>query len=356
VRDARAPVGGGALGAFRVRRRHLLLGGAGMLALPALGPVHAAVPTRIILSVPGPGASVGVPLELATRLGFDRDEGVSLTLKFVDGGGVAITDLRNNVSAFAVFGMPAAMSANVAGAGLVALAAVDDLPLYTLVVRSDLRRTIRRIADLKGCTIGVFASSLSSKATAQHVAEMLLRTHGISPGDVNFIAAGQSWQPQASSLRSRLVEATLCDEPIGMRLESEGLGFQLFSLGNPEQAATLPGGRFLRAALIARRDYVESNVDVAARVTRAVTRALRWMASHTPVEAADVLALSGDERKYFLDAALRYPRQYSATGQFSRGQLAETSRFFRGLAPADPKFQAFGIESMIDFRWSGYGS
>ena len=350
MRDARATGS-----AFRTRRRQLLLAGAGMLALPALGE-HESAPTRLILSVPGPGSSVAVPVELAGRLGFDREEGLSLKLRYVDGGGVAINDLRGRVSAFAVFGLPAAMSANVAGAGLVALAALDDLPLYTLMVRSDLRGVIRRVGDLKGRTLGVFASSLSNKTTSQQVAEMILRSHGISPDEVNFVAAGQSWEPQASSLRSRLVDATLCDEPFGMRLESEKLGFQLFSLGNPQQSAKLPGGQFLRAALISRQDYVEANTDVAARLVRTVTRALTWMASHKPVETAGALALSGVERKYFLEAAMRYPRQYSATGKFSREQLGETNRFFRGLAPADPKIQAYSVESMIDARWSGYGS
>ena len=56
-----------------------------------------------------------------------------------------IKDLLSGNVLFGVFGLPAAMGVNLATPGnprLVALAALDDLPLYTLMVRTDRAGTI----------------------------------------------------------------------------------------------------------------------------------------------------------------------------------------------------------------------
>lgn len=70
------------------------------------------MPGIVTLSVPGPGASVSMPLEPAIKIGADKAEGISLRLSFVSGGGVAITDLLNGDAQFGVFGLPAAMNSN----------------------------------------------------------------------------------------------------------------------------------------------------------------------------------------------------------------------------------------------------
>ena len=117
-----------------MRRRHAL----GLLsALPAGGaPVLASAQAdpAASLAVPGPRNSVSLPLELSRAQGLDRELGLPLRLSFVGGGGVAIQELRSGNVEFAVFGLPAMVRANLlGGAQMVALAAVDDLPLYTLV-------------------------------------------------------------------------------------------------------------------------------------------------------------------------------------------------------------------------------
>ena len=67
----------------------------------------------ITLSVPS--GSVAFPLELAKKIGADRAEGLELRLKFVNGGGVAISDLATGNAEFGVFGLPAAMLYNKIG-------------------------------------------------------------------------------------------------------------------------------------------------------------------------------------------------------------------------------------------------
>jgi len=338
-----------------MHRRHALLSvvaTAGAAALTA--PARARTPRAAALAVPGPRNSVSLPLELAQRLGLDRDAGLPLRLSFVGGGGVAIQELRVRNVEFAVFGMPAMLRANLTGGPhMVALAAIDDLPLYTLVVRADLRGSIRRVRDLAGRTLGVHSNALQAKTTSHQLAEFLLRRNEVALDSVKFVAAGQSWETQSAAMRSRSVDASMCDEPFATRLQDEGLAFRIFSTGDPQDAAANPGTGFLRAVLVALKDEVDAAPERAAAAVRLVQRVLGWIASRPPEQFADALAMQGAEREAMLAVARAYPRQYSRDGRFPAGQLAETEAFFRASNADLPQLAGLRLADMVFDRWAG---
>ena len=335
-------------------RRALLRQGTALATGCAVqGWLRAQPAVQSVLAVPGPHNSVSFPLELAVQLGFDRDGGVPLRLKFVGGGGVVIQDIRSGNAEFGVFGLPALMRANlVGGAQLAALAAIDDLPLYTLVVRADLRGSIRRIADLAGRTLGVHSSTLQARTTSHQLAELLLLRAGVDLGRVKFLAAGQSWETQAAMLVSRSVDASVCDEPFATRMVTEGLAVRLFSTGNPADVREVPGTGFLRAVLVALRDRAEAAPERCERLVRVVQRTLAWIATNPPAAMADALGLKDAERDAFLAVANEFPRQYSRDARFSTAQLAETVTFFRASNP-DLRAAPVPIGDMVMDRWSG---
>lgn len=335
-------------------RRSLLAAGAAS-ALARAPCIRAQAPTEVAVSVPGPGNSVSMPLELAAKTGLDRSTGVALRLRFVGGGGVALQDLLSGNAQYAVFGLPAAMNHNLgSGPRVVALAAVDDLPLYTLMVREDLRAAVRSVADLRGRTIGIHSNSLATRTTSHQLLDLILRSHGVPLDSVRYVAVGQSWQTQSAALRSDAVDATMCDEPFGTRMALERLAFRLFSTGVPADAVRTPGAGFLRAALLARRDTAEAAPDVSARMVELVRRTLARIAELGPEGTSAALELApGPERDAFIEVFRRYPRQYSRDGRFSAVQLRETEVFFRVSLQGDPRAAAFGVDSMVVDRWAG---
>jgi ABC-type nitrate/sulfonate/bicarbonate transport system substrate-binding protein len=339
-----------------VTRRSLLVAGAGT-ALARTPWVAAQAPTAIdvAVSVPGPGNSVSTPLELAARTGLDRAAGVSLRLRFVGGGGVALQDLQSGNADFAVFGLPAAMNHNLgSGPRMVALAAIDDLPLYTLMVREDLRASVRGIQDLRGRTIGIHSNSLATRSTSHQLADLILRSHGVPLDSVRYVAAGQSWQTQAAAMTARAVDASMTDEPFGTRMALERIAFSLFSTGNPADAERTPGAGFLRATLLARRDRVEAQPELAARMVGLVRSVLTWIAERPPEAIASALAVSaGPEREAFVAVFKRFPRQYSRDARFSSAQLRDTEAFFRASLEGDRRAASFAVDSMVVDQWAG---
>lgn len=311
-------------------------------------------PMKIVISVPGPRNISYLPIDLIGKIGADRAEGAAVELIQVGGGAVALQELMNRNSDFAVAGFPAAMSLRANGGDVVGLAAVNDLPLFILMVRADLKGRVKGVADLRGRVIGVNTSSLSSKTTSQQLAELVLKSAGVSPDEVRIIAAGQSWMEQSSLLLSGSADAVMGDEPFASRLLAEKQVFFLTNLTDPADTRLIPGAGFLHATLEARGETVRNEPRKAEKMVRILRRTLQWMASHSPEDAVRKLDVGDPEEKRSLLATLKkYKRLYSPDGRFSSAQLRETQHFFRATSGSNPAAQALEIESIIVARWAG---
>ncbi len=307
----------------------------------------------VTVSLPGPLGGISFPFDIASALGFDVAEGVKMRLKFVAGGGIVIQDLDTGNADYGAFGLPAAVAANANGPDrLVAIAAYDNLPLYRLLARADLRGSIRRISDLKGRKVGVFSDSLTARTTAHQLLELLVKSANLSLGEVDVMATGQTYESQAAAFISGKVDASMCDEPMATRLVKEKLAVELFATGSPSQ--NIPGLAFLRGFLATRRSDIVPRADTHARMVRMLGTTLTWMERNPTSRWADVLGLTGTERQALIDVGARYGRLYRADTKFSRKQLANTQIFVRASNQSSPAVQTYPIERMIEPRWSGF--
>ena len=319
--------------------------------LPAL---TMAAPERIEVVLPGPGAGGYLPVELIPKLGTDKAEGVEVGVKFVGGGGVALEQLLSNNADFAVVGLPAAMSARLKDAGVVAVAPINDLPIYALLVRQALKGKVKTIADLKGRTIGVHSNSVTTKTNSHQLLELVLKTQGIPLDSVRTVPVTQRWDSESTMLMTGDADAIMGDEPYATRMEEQKIAFSLLHLGNPAQVKTIPGGGFLRATLITRKELIDRNPERVAAMVRVVKRTLEWIAKQTPARIVQAAQLKDpDAASAMVRSLTKYPRQFSPDGRFSSKQLADTEIFFYASQSANPSAKALKVESMIDDRWAG---
>lgn len=309
---------------------------------------------KIVVSVPGPRNISYLPIELIGKIGADRAEGTKVQLLQVGGGAVALQELMSRNSDFAVAGFPAAMSLRANGGDVVGVAPVNDLPLFILMVRAGLRGQVKQVADLRGRVIGVNTSSLSSKTTSQQLAELVLKSAGVSPDEVRIVAAGQSWLEQSSLLLSGAADAVMGDEPFASRLLAENQVFFLVNLTNPADVRRIPGAGFLHAALETRGETLRNSPQKVEKMVRILRRTLQWVANHSAEEIVEKLGIQDSLEKASLLASLKnYPRLYSQDGRFSNAQLRETQLFFRQSSGDGPAARELEIEDIIADRWAG---
>jgi NitT/TauT family transport system substrate-binding protein len=315
---------------------------------------QSAEPVRIVVSVPGPFNLSYLPIDLISRIGADKTEGVSLKLLHTGGGAVALNNLVTRNADFSVAGMPAAMSLRANGGDVVAITAVNDAPLFVLMVRAALKGEVKRIADLRGRIIGVNTSTKNSKTTSQQLLELLLKSDGVAIDAVRIVPAGQSWVEQASLLVTGTADAVMGDEPFASRLLAEDKVFFLANLADPAIQKKIPGANFLHAALETRGELIRNEPEKVEKMVRMLRATLQWMARQKPETIVGKLDIQDAVERDALLAALRkYRHAYSPDGRLSTSQLKETERFFRTTNESNAAAQALVIEHMVDSRWSG---
>lgn len=309
---------------------------------------------KIVLSAPGPRNLSYLPVDLIPAIGADNEEGCSLQIVHTGGGSVALNNLITRNADFAVAGFPAAMSLRANGGDVVGIAPVDDAPLFVLMVRMGLKGKVKRIADLRGRTIGVNTSTRSSKTTSQQLAELLLKSDGVDLNAVRIVPAGQSWVEQSSLMISGVADAVMGDEPFASRLAADGKVFFLANLADSSMSSRIPGANFLHATLETRSDVIRDEPQKVEKMVRMMKRSLEWIASHTPEQLVDRLGLyDPEERVSLLRVLHRYPHAFSKDGKFSGAQLKETELFFRKTSADDARAQGLQIESIINDKWAG---
>jgi NitT/TauT family transport system substrate-binding protein len=313
-----------------------------------------AQPLRISVSIPGPGAACYLPVELISKIGADKAEGVDLRVVFSPGGSISIAEMLTNNVDFAVVGLPAAMSARLKDPRVIALAAINDLPLYVLLVRQGLKGEVKSIADLQGRTVGIQSSSATGKTTSQQLSELIFRRGGLPLGSYRTVSIGRRWESESMMLRTGIVDAVMADEPQASVMIENKIAFPLLHFGDTETRRLYSGAGFLRATLIGRRDRLAQDPKKSALMVKIIQRTLHWIAIHSPEEVVDKLGVSRPEDRARLVSLLAtYPRLFSKDGKFSLRQLRETEIFFIDSQAGNPAAADFRIESMIVSNWAG---
>ncbi|CAK0765607.1 ABC transporter substrate-binding protein [Gammaproteobacteria bacterium] len=322
------------------------------VAVGALSSESAIGLERILISVPGPHALSYLPIDLIPKIGADRAEGVHLQILYTGGGSVALNNLITRNADFAVAGVPAVMSLGSNRGEIKIIAAVDDVPLFVLMVAATRKDQIKRIADLRGKVVGVNTSTSFSKTTSQQLMELLLQSDGVIINTVRIVPAGQNWIEQSALIISGAADAIMGDEPFASRLLKEGKVFFLANLADPETVKGIKGTQFLHAALETRTDIIAQAPEKVAQMVGMVQRSLAWITSHSPEQVVDVLNITDPQERASLLLSLgKYPNAFSRNGKFSTTQLQETELFFRSANNGN--FPDFYLEGMINDHWVG---
>lgn len=339
------------------KRKFLTHGGGLMLAGAALAVAsrdsHSADLQRLSMAVPGPGNLLFLPIQLASSLGMDRQTGVQFDIRFVGGSPQAYKDMVDRNVDFAAGGFAALALQRVSGYPVRAIVPLTRVPAYTLLVRSDLRGKIRRVADLKGKVVGVKGHTPGGRSTSQLFTEYILAREGVAADAVNYVSVGQSFESQQAGLASGAVDAIMGDEPFATRLTKQGTAFVLQDYHDLAVVGKLLGGLFLNGTLATRDDVIANQPDIVEKVVKSLTRTLVWIEKNSAESMVDALqGLDAIERDTLRQVLRIRKNIYSPDGRFSDGQVACVNRFYHAMEDS-PAAKAFNLTSLVNSRWSG---
>lgn len=305
----------------------------GLVCALICGLAGAAPAEPVSLMVGGIEKQIYLPVVLADRLGYFRDEGLDVRILSEPAG----VEAADEMLAGAVQGVIGFYDHNIElqslGKYTESIVQFSRVPGEAELV-SRLHPEIRSLADLKGRHVGVTGLGSSTDFLTQY----LLLKAGLKLSEVTPVPVGAG-DTLIAALAADQVQAAMTTEPTISRLLATGQGRVLVDLRTLAGTEAALGGPYPAACLYMETSWVESHRDTVQKLANALVKTLRWIASHSAEEIADKMppdVFAGGKPMYV--AALAAGKDmFTPDGRMPPGGpetvLAVLSRFMSGVKP-----------------------
>ena len=274
-----------------------------LLALAAISALFAAqagavVPekSKVVLAVGGRTTLYYLPLTLADRLGYFKDEGLDVEINDFPGGSRALQALIGHSADVVSGAYEHTIVMQTLAQKVQAFVLQGMNPGLELGIRKDRAADYAWAKDLKGMKIGVSAPGSSTHMLVNH----LLASVGLKQDDVSIIGVGTG--PTAvAAMRSGQIDALSGVEPVMTLLERSGDIRIVVETITDKGVRDVFGGSMPAATLYARTDFIEQNPHTVQALTNAIVRALLWLQHSTTEDVLNTVPpeyLLGDKALY----------------------------------------------------------
>lgn len=265
---------------------------------------------KVALAVGGKATLYYLPLALAERLGYFRDEGLTVEINDFPGGAKALQAVVGGSADVVSGGYEHTIQMHAKGQKLQAFVLQGYAGLALGVVKGRIA-PYQGPADLKGRRIGVTAPGSSTHMLVNH----LLGTAGLRPEDVSIVGVGTGATAVAAA-KGGQIDALSTIEPAVTILEKSGDLRVVHETMSEAGARAVFGGAMPSACLYAKQSFVQENPNTVQALTNAIVRALRWLRKASAEEIANTVPpeyLLGD-RAVYMAAVERLRPVYSRDG------------------------------------------
>jgi NitT/TauT family transport system substrate-binding protein len=278
-----------------------------------------------------------LPLVLANRLGYFRDEGLTVEIVAFAGGSKALESLLGGSTDIVSGAYSNTLTMAARGQRMVDFVAQIDCPGWVLGVSKAKAVTFKSLADLKGMKIGVSAPGSSTHMAVNYI----LTKAGVPTDAVSIIGVGTS-AAAVAAVKAGQLDALINSDPVATILLQEGDIVTVAEMRNRKDSAAVFGGPYPEASLYTTEAFVKANPGTIQAATNAIVRTLHWMQKATPDQLADAVPpeyLLGN-RKLYLDGLQETRGCYSLSGLTTREGAAKV---FDVLSAFDPHVRSAKI-------------
>lgn len=271
---------------------------AGALVLAWLPAGAAAAPEKhdILLVVGAKTTLYYLPLTVAERKGYFRDESLNVEIADFSGDAKALQALKGR-SADVVSG--AFEHTIVMQTNAITLRALQGMnPGFELGIVKAKAASYEWPKDLKGWRVGVSAPGSSTHMLVNHLPASV----ALTPDDVSILGVGTR-RIAVATVRGRHLDALSGVEPVRALLVKSGDIKIVTETITDKGTFNVFGGSMPAATLYARKSFIEEHPNTAQALTNAMVRALKCLQKTTPDDIAQVVPpeyLRGDCELYLV--------------------------------------------------------
>jgi NitT/TauT family transport system substrate-binding protein len=309
-----------------------------VVAAVALLGIAAASAQTVRLAVGGKPVIFYLPLTVAERLGYFKDEGLEVEISDLAGGSRALQSLMGGSADVVTGAFDHTIQMLSKQQSVVAVVQLGRYPGYVLGIAGPKMQTYKGPSDLKGMKIGITAPG---SGTHFMVLQYMIE-NGLKADDASFIGIGVSTTAVAA-VKNGSVDAIVNVDPTMSTLQSQGLIKVVADTRTPEGTQAVYGGPYPAAVLYAKADYISKNPAVMQKLVNAFVRTLKWIEAHSPEEIAAVLPPEyalGDKDLYVKSIAAS-KSMFSTDGRIPR---AGAEIALKVIKQFDPEFREAAVD------------
>lgn len=266
------------------------------LALAVHAPIASAAGEKITLIIGGIEKIIYLPVSLAERLGYFREQGLELELRTQPAGGEAEDELlAGTVHGVAGF-YDHTIELQARGKAVESVVQLGLAPGQAELVAKRIAGKVRSPADLAGKRLGVTGLGSSTHFLSQY----LLVTNGVHLSEVTFVPLGAG-DTFIKALKQGRIDAGMTSEPTVSRLLESGEAEILVDLRTPQQAQASLGGVYPAACVYMQTAWINTHKPQVQRIVNALVKALKYIQTHSAEEIAAQMPpdfYAGDKATY----------------------------------------------------------
>jgi NitT/TauT family transport system substrate-binding protein len=252
--------------------------------------------TKVTIAVGGKNLFYYLPLTIAERLGYFKDEGLDVEIVDFAGGAKALQAVVGGSADVVSGAFEHTIGLQAKGQRYQEFVLQGRAPQIVLVVSNKTMPGFKSIADLKGKKIGVTAPGSSTNMMANFV----LAKAGLKPSDVSFIGVGAS-AGAVAAMRSGQIDAMANLDPVISMLTQKNEVRIASDTRTLKDTQLVFGGNMPSGCLYASAAFIQQNPNTTQALTNAMVRALKWLQKAGPSDIVKTVPesyLLGDRALY----------------------------------------------------------
>jgi NitT/TauT family transport system substrate-binding protein len=299
------------------------------LALHAQGKLEK---PKVAIAVGGKAGFYYLPLTIAERLGYFKDEGLELEISDFEGGSKALQAVVGGSADVVSGAWENTIDQQPKGLNMQGFVLMGRYPAISVGVAKAKAANYKSPKDLKGMKIGVSAPGSSTNRVVWH----LLAKDGLKPEDVSIIGVG-STSGAVAAMNGGQLDAMSNVDPVMTMLETSGTVVLIADTRTEAGTKAVFGSAEMPAAsLYAPISFVQKNPNTVQALTNAIVRALLWLQKATPDQIVATVPpeyLLGNKEIY-LASYNKVKAAYSPDGLFSEAGAKNTLNYLAAFNPA----------------------
>jgi NitT/TauT family transport system substrate-binding protein len=266
----------------------------------------------LVLGVGGKGLLYYLPLTVAERRGYFKEQGLNVTINDFAGGARSLQALVGGSVDLVTGAYEHTIRMQAKGQDIRAVIELGRFPGMVLAVKKEKAAQVKSFKDLKGMKVGVTAPGSSTN----FFVNALIAKEGLKPEDVSIIGVG-SGATAVAAIKKGEIDAIVNLDPAISKLTQDGDIVVLADSRTEEGNTKLFGGNNPAAVVYLRADFIERNPVTTQAIVNAFYKSLKWLETATP----DDVVKTVPEEYYLGDRPLYLAAVKASAAMYSRNGL-----------------------------------